>query len=571
MKYILKICLYILLCVLLLTSVASAQERAMQASWEADYDEDMNLVIKFKSPALYNQQVTAVMYPAVAEPSLDSFCRVREVTSIEGQEMSLTLKLGDDLTATDGRYKVKLQGNGILSSSSKEIIDVKILTPGKAASLLSRINGATIGTIAGILDEIDEELQIELADNPPTELMTTFLNVRNEDYGGAFHDLNEVRNAYKVSDIIVYLQSDDVTVDGLCEKVEKNASFLDIDITTADYTKYKSKVYEKVISIKSSYNNTGINTFGLLLKAIKETVAVEAVNDATVSELKTIVTAYKGTIGIADTYYNKYLGYGSERKAIVLRYIYNKNYTLAASIKVDFEKGVDEATNAGGGGGSDSSNSGSKPNDKGSFSGGDASVRGDLQSTASPSSENNFFDVNSSHWAYSFITQLNKEKILSGYPDGTFRPENLVTREEFVKMIVSAAGLYDTNAMTVFEDVPSSHWAYSFIASAKNAGIVNGVSESVFGAGSIITREDVAVITSRIMDRFNQTNYTETQGANTEFTDDMNISDYARASVKALAQNNIISGFEDGSFKPKDLLTRAQASKIIYMMRQSLS
>lgn len=566
MKNIFKICLYTLLCVLLVSSAAYADGGAMQASWQGDYDEDMNLVIKFKSPALYNQQVTAVMYPADAEATIANFCRMTEVTSLSGTETTVTIPLANDLTAAGGAYKVKLQGNGVLSSASKEIIDVKIFTPYAATDMLGRINGATISTIAGILEDCDDHLQ--LSGTPTTDLLTTFLNIRDIDFGGAFPDLNEVKKAYEIADIIVYLLSESVTVDGICEKVEDNAEFLGIDTTDEDYTAYKQGVYAKIISIKNTYNTTGIKTFKLLAKAIKETVAVETINATTVSNMNDVVLKYKTTIGITDTYYNKFNSYSDENKDLVLRYIYNKNYTFVSSVKTDFEKGVDEVGTPGDGLGGDGLGS---SDDDDSFSGGDASIGGGDSGEITPADKTGFNDVTASHWANEYVTKLSEDNILSGYPDGSFKPENTVTREEFVKMIVSAAGLYDANATGEFDDMSASHWAYKFVASAKNAGLVNGVTDTAFGAGKAITREDVAVITSRILDRFNDTDFTKQQEAETGFTDDADISGYSKGSIKALVQSGIINGFEDNSFKPKAYLTRAQAAKIIYLMRKALS
>ena len=95
-----------------------------------------------------------------------------------------------------------------------------------------------------------------------------------------------------------------------------------------------------------------------------------------------------------------------------------------------------------------------------------------------------FTDLNSSHWAYNNVTALVTSGTINGYADGTFRPEATVTRAEFVKMI----GVGSEVRTQAFDDVPSSHWAYSFVmASGLDAYVDN-----TFAPDVPITRGDVA-------------------------------------------------------------------------------
>ena len=81
-----------------------------------------------------------------------------------------------------------------------------------------------------------------------------------------------------------------------------------------------------------------------------------------------------------------------------------------------------------------------------------------------------------------------------------------------------------------------------------------------------ITREDVAVIIYRAIEKLGKNDIQNILDGETEFTDFNDISDYAQDGVIALSKSRVINGFEDGTFKPKDYLTRAQASKIIVMV-----
>ena len=88
----------------------------------------------------------------------------------------------------------------------------------------------------------------------------------------------------------------------------------------------------------------------------------------------------------------------------------------------------------------------------------------------------------------------------------------------------------------------------------------------LFGTGKYITREDMAVIAARILKRFN----VNAVSTSTEFSDKEAISEYALGSINMLSGMQILNGFEDGSIRPKDNLTRAEAAKIICMVMKAV-
>jgi len=167
-----------------------------------------------------------------------------------------------------------------------------------------------------------------------------------------------------------------------------------------------------------------------------------------------------------------------------------------------------------------------------------------------------FDDLDSVEWAKEAILTLAEKGIISGRGNNKFDPNGTVTREEFVKMIVGAAGLYDSSAKSDFADVAPGSWYESYVASAVNNGLVKGQGEKMFGVGQPITRQDVCVIASGILNgEFN---------GELSFNDNDKISDYAKESVRKLTASGVVSGMGDGSFMPLSTCTRAQAAKIIY-------
>ena len=170
-----------------------------------------------------------------------------------------------------------------------------------------------------------------------------------------------------------------------------------------------------------------------------------------------------------------------------------------------------------------------------------------------------FSDMGNYGWAKSSVLYLAKRGIVNGTEKGKFNPSGLITREEFVKMAVLAMDIHNEKAVSDFEDVIPGAWFGSYVASAKQKNLVNGINEKNFGVGMYITREDVATIIYRM---FEQKGIKLTN-QKADFADMQNLSDYAYAPVAALAGEGIIKGMGDNMFMPKNNTTRAEAAVLI--------
>ncbi len=225
--------------------------------------------------------------------------------------------------------------------------------------------------------------------------------------------------------------------------------------------------------------------------------------------------------------------------------------------KIETEKNKEETGggSSGGSGGSSSGRGNSNRND----------VSGVVTNDLLPSENTNevitetFHDLNTVSWAKEAICYLADKNVLNGRENGLFYPDDLVTREEFVKMITLALHILDDSAETGFTDVECGRWSYPYIASGVAAAIINGVSEQKFAPEAFITRQDMAVIVFRAA----QCMKLELSGT-AAFSDENEISDYAKNAVSHLAGTGIVNGVGNGLFAPKDAVTRAQAAKIIY-------
>jgi len=157
------------------------------------------------------------------------------------------------------------------------------------------------------------------------------------------------------------------------------------------------------------------------------------------------------------------------------------------------------------------------------------------------------------HWAEAEIRALVEEGAIAGYPGGTFKPNNNITRAEFATVLVKAFDLEAGEGM-VFSDT-ENHWAKDDIATANAHGIIKGYSDEKFGPNDQITREQAAVMVAVAADL--------AAGEQAlAFTDSAKISAWARSAVAAAAEAEIINGYPDGSFQPQGQATRAEAAVI---------
>ncbi len=111
-----------------------------------------------------------------------------------------------------------------------------------------------------------------------------------------------------------------------------------------------------------------------------------------------------------------------------------------------------------------------------------------------------FADVDNNVWYYRYIGFEESQNIITGYEDGTFKPENSITRAEFANMIVHFAELNTENADTAFTDI-NGHWAQNQIAACYAAGYIKGYADNTFMPDNYITRAEAVAIINRVLGR----------------------------------------------------------------------
>jgi hypothetical protein len=170
--------------------------------------------------------------------------------------------------------------------------------------------------------------------------------------------------------------------------------------------------------------------------------------------------------------------------------------------------------------------------------------------------------VDASYWAHDYIVNLACSGIVSGYADGTFRPQNSTTRAQLVKMIVLFNDWTLLNPeQPSFSDVGTIHPFYRYIETAHAHAVVAGYSNGTFKPDSFVTRAEVAKMLVR------------SRGWDTTVESPANLCDvpeshWAYGYVQAAIAHGVFSGYDDGCFRPDALATRAQLSKVLNLVRR---
>ena len=169
-----------------------------------------------------------------------------------------------------------------------------------------------------------------------------------------------------------------------------------------------------------------------------------------------------------------------------------------------------------------------------------------------------FWDVSKDHWAFSYIGELVDKGVLEGYDDGSFCPENTVTRAEWAKIMVLAAGLPVNDNNVYFTDM-QGHWANMYVNTARD--YLSAYTDGTYKPDQAAVREDVTVSMVRL--KGYDTSNVDYSYLN-QFSDTASISNSLKAYVAVAVEKGLIDGFEDGTFRGQNTLTRAEAAALLW-------
>lgn len=191
-----------------------------------------------------------------------------------------------------------------------------------------------------------------------------------------------------------------------------------------------------------------------------------------------------------------------------------------------------------------------------------------LVPTALAEKADDFTDVSRSDWYYQFVDYVTSKGYFNGVADKTFAPADNMTRAMFVTVLFRFHGAKGDSRQSAFVDVAPGEWYTAAINWAAANRIVDGVGNGKFAPNDPITRAQMCTMIERYLDLYRKAWKVTLpeSGSLSVMVDESAIPAYALAAVKQCQRHGLVNGFEDGTFRPNELSTRAQVAAVIYRM-----
>lgn len=453
-------------------------------------------------------------------------------------------------------------GNYIIEgkfADGAEIADsIKISNPVEADNLTNDISetvknndkSTAVGEIKNIIENDTYAMSIE------------FDSIDEIDSGAAAEIVyNEVKNSGKTATVdemkfiinkAVYIEA---IRNGKVNNLYDYSKQLDIENTRINqFNEYSFNTDGFKKNVTAGINkNYSIKSFKDFENALYEQFVLKTVKspDGT-DNLKKVMNEFSNEIGVSKNM--------SSDVYVALK---SNTYNNYSELKTAVEKAKDNS------GSNSGSGSGSGGGSRGGSTGGirDVSVSTDITDTgkAQEINKNIFDDIDDVEWAKDAIVYLAERKIVNGVGAGKFAPNDTVTRAEMAKMISGVFLTEEQSGENPFGDVSDADWSFEFIKKAYASGIITGYDDGTFRPDDEITRQDAAVMLYRAAKKFNIEFYAEITKS---FVDENEFADYAKEAISNMYNMGFINGVGDNRFAPNEKTTRAQTAKIIYTMIQ---
>ena len=446
-----------------------------------------------------------------------------------------------------GEYTVRISKTNAKTADDVVVEKLVYSNPNDYKTAVEALNkAASVIELKNIIDTYSMALGIDLSNETDSDAVLTIMlnSVKAEKLKS--DDAKSVQNCFNLSKLVAELNSSKT------ENINNKITVLDLSKCGLDGYYTKSYVNEDVQkNLTSRVSGKNFDSIPKLYKSLCEQFVLAVVEKSgSNSAIKEVIDGFSEEIGASVSGF-------SERN---LSELSGQNYNDYSALK----SAIDNIK---------SSNSGSPSSSGGNRGGGSGGSIGGTKTypTVVPDTDNKdielnyyvFDDLDSVEWAREPICKLAEMGVLRGKEYRLFYPNDNITREEFVKMLTVAYKLNIENKTAKFTDVNADDWFMPYVAAALENGIVNGVSDDMFGTGQNITRQDLAVMAYNAALK-NGVEF-NTEGVQ-KFSDDDKISDYAKTAVYALKSQNIVNGIDGKNFAPQDTATRAEAAKILYAL-----
>lgn len=190
-----------------------------------------------------------------------------------------------------------------------------------------------------------------------------------------------------------------------------------------------------------------------------------------------------------------------------------------------------------------------------------------------PAFAQNYNDVPENHWAYTYIENATENGIFEGYEDGSFKPEKQLTHEELTKVIISLMKdkLNDIPSDNLNDDIPNrdywtnrwDNWSQPYLNIALNSEMLNTNDTAYAYKNMLVSREDMSKIVARAIEYMGSEHIDNTDEYTNKISDWNNVCGLCKPYVAQVYAKGIITGYEDGTFRGTNYVTRAELSVIV--------
>ena len=490
--------------------------------------------------------------PTGTSGNSDAFERVEEINAqadLSGiyTAHNLTFSLAD--SASYGEYTMVV-GGGELDG---EKLKLTYGEPLEAAKAVAEINSANSGEVLAVLEKYQGKawsLETE------RDIIKSQKSAVCEDVvamiGGTAVAARDVSKAFEKACIIEEIKRCDMA--DLYDKLFLYEGYLDMEYpdTIKEASAGTAEIFGELRKTES------IRTPDELQKALRAAEAVFKVNAADRDSVLNVIREYNDIFGIDDTDHSYLLAKGMTSQKYKTP---NEVIAQYKAVRAELSKGSGESViHRGGGSGSGGSGFQSLP----------VGNTVDTELVSSLDEKLAFEDLTDVEWAAPYIDYVCENNIMVGDGNGKFRPNDPINRVEFLKVLIGALKLEadDLDSVAAFSDVPQDEWYTEIVSTGVKLGIVKGINDTEFAPLQSVSRQDAAVMISRAVEAAGLELYTEKDKIG--FTDAEEISDYAADAVLQLASAAVISGYEDGGFRPRGELLRCETAKMIYSVLSGL-
>lgn len=378
----------------------------------------------------------------------------------------------------------------------------------------------------------------------------------------AFSAEDEIMNFFNTveAEYFVGLLCNIETAEEIKKVITERNEYFNLNLDNAYYKKYEQSILNKLT------NTEFVNLIALKQQFTDNIVLTAFDNALSIEMMQSVVEDCAEFLQYNEEHYDK-----NKCSYMFEQLIANKTSLKAVKSIADYIDSINKPSDENKGGNSGGNGSGSKKGGGSSFSVDTSivdSIAENKPQIIGTKNDNVFSDLDDKHWAYDSIISLKKIGVVSGNPDGTFSPDKAVTRAEFVKMLLSLPefDMEEDNEKVYFNDISSDAWYYTYFVKAKKYGIISGDNNGNVNPNQNITREEMAVIIYRALQR----KIIPAAACDNGFADSADISDWARDAVDVLKQEGIFNGDEANKFNPNNNATKAEACKVFVNLRARL-